>query len=257
MNIFLYTILWNLIISIWIIVVVLLTQKIKNSLQNYIDFITAFTVWLLLGIIFLGFLPEITSEWNLVWKSLWVFILIGLFLFYLLEIFLHWHHCKDLDTWVSCCGHNHNKHTQEHKNWLLMFWWTLLHNWFHGVVLFSAFSVNIHFGIVTTIAILLHSIPQNIVNYVMNHKTPKYAYIAAFWWILWALLTFPFIDFLMNNKFYILSIISWGLLYTALADIFPEFSSKATFSKKFIYLIFIIIWIFSFLWFENISEIIK
>jgi len=257
MIVFFYTILWNLIIWLSIILVVFLTQKIKNKLQKYTDFITAFTVGLLLGIIFLGFLPEITSEWNLVWKSLGIFILAWLFLFYILEILLHWHHCKDLNSWISCCGHNHNKNSEEHKNWLLMFGWTLFHNWFHWVVLFSAFSVNIHFGIITTIAILLHSIPQNIVNYIMNHKNPKYAYIAAFGWILWALFTFPFVDFLMENKFYILSIISWGLLYTALADIFPEFSSKANFSKKIIYLVFIIIWIFSFLCFENISEIIK
>jgi zinc transporter ZupT len=37
---------------------------------------------------------------------------------------------------------------------------------------------------------------------------------------------FPFAESIMLNKFYILSIISGGLLYTALADIFPEFKEK-------------------------------
>jgi zinc transporter ZupT len=37
---------------------------------------------------------------------------------------------------------------------------------------------------------------------------------------------FPFANLVMQNKYYILSIISGGLLYTALADIFPEFKEK-------------------------------
>lgn len=247
---FLWTILWNIVVAIWIIAVVFITKIIKNKLINYLEYITALTVWLLLGIIFLWFLPKLTTTGNLVWSELWIFILIGLFIFYLLELLLHWHHCKDLWHENSC----HSHHTHEHKNWLLMFGGTVLHNAFHGIVLFSAFAVDTHFWIATTIAILLHSIPQNIVNYIMNHNNIKYSYFAAFGGILWALVTYPFADFLVANKFYILAIIAWGLLYTALADILPEFKWKWTTKKKAIYLIFIFIWIFSFIWFEKISH---
>jgi zinc transporter ZupT len=52
---------------------------------------------------------------------------------------------------------------------------------------------------------------------------------------------FPFATIIIQNKFYILSIISGGLLYTALADIFPEFKEKGTTKQKIFYLIFIII----------------
>lgn len=245
---FILTIIWNIIIAFWIIWVVLLVRVIKNKLINYIEYITALTVWLLLWIIFLGFIPELTSEGNLIWKELGAFILVWLFLFYLLELFLHWHHCKDL--WhVHSCNSNHE---DEHKNNLLMFWWTMLHNVFHWIVLFSAFAIDLHFWIATTFAILLHSIPQNIVNYIMNHNNIKYSYFAAFWWILWALITYPFSNFLITNKFYILAIITWGLLYTALADIFPEFKGKWTMIKKISYFIFIAIWIGSFLLFESL-----
>jgi len=61
-----------------------------------------------------------------------------------------------------------------------MFGGTLLHNFFHGIVLFSAFSVDLYFGLATTLAVLLHAIPQNLVNYIMNHNSKKYVYIAAF-----------------------------------------------------------------------------
>lgn len=145
------------------------------------------------------------------------------------------------------CDHSYS---HEHKNWTLMFWGTLLHNSFHWVILFSAFSVNTNFWMVTTLAILLHSIPQNLVNYVMNHHNVKYSYFAAFWWIMWAIITYPFSDFLLQYEAKILAIITWGLLYIALADIFPEFKWKGTTWKKFAYLLFVIIWIMAYLSFS-------
>lgn len=168
--------------------------------------------------------------------------------FLFLELFLHWHHCKDLEHEKKCS----KSHTHEHTNAILMFWWTMLHNGFHGIVLFSAFSVDTSFWLATTVAILLHSIPQNIVNYIMNSNNMKYVYLASFGWIFGAILTYPFSSFLMGNKFNILAIISWGLLYTALADIFPEFKWKWGTGKKVSYLVFILLWIFIFLGFGEL-----
>jgi len=44
----------------------------------------------------LGFIPKITTSGNLVGTQLGIWIVLGIFLFYILELFLHWHHCKDL-----------------------------------------------------------------------------------------------------------------------------------------------------------------
>lgn len=248
-NPFLWTLVWNIIVWVWILLVIFFVRYIKNKFINYLDYITATTVWLLISIIFLWFIPEIIYSW-LDWRVVWIFIILGIFLFYILELFLHWHHCKDLWHTDSCDSHSHH---DEHKNGVLIFGWTLLHNAFHWIVLFVAFSVNFHFWIATTLAILLHSIPQNVVNYIMNHKKSKYAYIWAFGWVFWALLTFPFSEFLVDHKAYVLAIIAWWLLYTALADIFPEFKWKWTTFKKISYFLFILLGIVLFLWFEKIS----
>ncbi len=249
-SVFILTIIWNVIIATWIIWVVLVTKFFFNKISKYLEYITALTVWLLFWIIFLGFIPKLTNS-KITWEELGAFILVWIFFFYLLELFLHWHHCKDLEHKQTC----HSHHTNEHKNWFLMFIWTIIHNFFHSIILFSAFAVDTSFWIATTLAILLHSIPQNIVNYIMNHNNIKYAYYAAFWWILWALVIYPFSDFLVNNKFYILAIITWWLLYTALADIFPEFKWKWSFLNKISYFVLIIFWVFIFLLFEKISHI--
>lgn len=242
---FILTIIWNLIISLWIIFIVFIIKYIKNYFIKYIDYLTALTVGLLLWLIFLWFIPELVSS-QFSWEQMWIFILLGIILFYLLELFLHWHHCKDLDHNLDC----NSSHAQEHKNWILMFVVTMLHNSFHWVILFVAFSVNFNFWVATTIAVLLHSIPLNIANYLMNKDNIKYSYFAALGGVFGAILTFPFADFLVSKESYILSLISWWLLYTALTDIFPEFKWRGNINKKIWYLIFIVIWIwiFQLLW---------
>ena len=59
---------------------------------------------------------------------------------------------------------------------------------------------------------------------------------------------------LVANKMFILAIIVWGLLYTALADIFPEHKWEGNISNKMFHLLFIAIWVIVFLGFESISE---
>jgi len=243
---FIWTLFWNIFVALWIIIVVIFARFITKKLQNYLDFITAITVWLLLWIIFLWFFPELIEEWIDV-HFLWIFVLVWIFLFYILELFLHWHHCKDLNPWDL------NKHKHEHESWKLIFAWTVLHNTFHWVEIFAAFSINTSFWIIVSIAILLHSIPQNVVNYVMNHNNLKIVLIWAFSWVFGAVLTYPFWEFLIDNKLYVLAIIAGWLLYTALADIFPSFKSKWNFKNKINYLVFVILGIFLFLWFNEIS----
>jgi high-affinity Fe2+/Pb2+ permease len=57
----------------------------------------------------------------------------------------------------------------------------------------------------------------------MNQNSMKYVYIAAFGGIFGSFITYFFTDYLLEQKFALLAIITGGLMYTALADIFPEF----------------------------------
>jgi len=241
---FLWAFVWNVMIWLWILLVLFLTNKFVSKITNKLWYIVSLTVWLLLWIIFLGFFPKIFS--NIPPKFAWFWILIGLFLFYILELFLHWHHCKDLEHKDSHC-------LKMHKHGSLMFLWTFLHNAIHWLVLFSAFSIDLYFWLVTTFAIFLHSIPQNVANLIMNKHNAKISYVAAVGWIVWALLTYPFSEFFLSNKFYILAIISWWLLYIALSDIFPEIKEKWTNLNKLINLIIIFLWIGLFLLIEFLS----
>jgi hypothetical protein len=88
----------------------------------------------------------------------------------------------------------------------------------------------------------------------MNHKKLKVVLVAAVAGVFWSLLTYPFSEFLIEYKFIVLWVIAWGLLYTSLADIFPSFKSKWNMKNKLFYLIWIVVWILLFFWFNEIAH---
>jgi len=99
----------------------------------------ALSVGLILSVVFLGFIPEVINHSDLNGSTIGILLLSGIAIFYVLELFLHWHHCKD----VAEDGHTHHSHA--HENSLLIAAGTFFHNAIHGVVLFSAFSIDTHF----------------------------------------------------------------------------------------------------------------
>lgn len=235
----------NSVVAVSIVIILFILRLFTKRLQNSLDFITALTVGLLLGIVILWFLPEL-AESGIEMQELGFFLLAWIGLFYILELFLHWHHCKDLTS--SQEAHKH-EHTHSH----LIFAGTFFHNFFHGIEIFAAFAIDYRLGVWVTTAILLHSIPQNVVNFVMNHNNMKSVYIAGFAGVLWSLCTYPFADFLVSHKFHMLALIAGGLLYTALADIFPSFKSKWNLKNKLSYLVFVILGIGVFFTFSDLS----
>ncbi len=239
-NPFVLGLIWNLAIAGIIISFVFLISLIKKRILWKVDKLVALSAWLILWIVFLWFLPEVIEHWGIDAHTVWFLVLAWIFIFYTLELFLHWHHCKDL----SADGHSHHDH--EHENSPLIAFGTFFHNVVHGVVLFSAFSIDSSFGISTTLAVLTHAIPQNVANLLMNHKDVKYVYIAAFGWVFWALLIYPFQDFLLTYNFHILPLIAGWLLYTAMSDILPSFAKKNEVSQKALYLFFMVLWVFLF-----------
>lgn len=247
-TIFLQSLIWNIVLWIGIISILLVIRIFKDKLNQKITYITALTVGLLLWIVFLWFIPNLLWKW-LNPKTLWIFILTWIIIFYILELIIHNHHCKELqDT-----SHIY----EEHKHSWLMFTWTLIHNMIHWIVLFAAFSSSFEFGVITTIAVLLHSIPQNVANYFLSMKKEKLVFIAALWWVIWSLILFPFKDILLENRWIIISIIAWGLLYIALSDILPEWKHNKNMKNKIQYLIFIIIWITIFIWISQLEVFLR
>jgi zinc and cadmium transporter len=101
--------------------------------------------------VFLHLLPEIIEEGEYaVATSFW--ILSGIITFFILEKFVQWRHCHA----------SLEKQCKEHPLATMNLVGDGLHNFIDGLIIAASFITNINLGVVTTFAIALHEIPQEI-----------------------------------------------------------------------------------------------
>ena len=87
-------------------------------------------------------------------------IMSGILLFFALEKFLFWHHCHG-EHEESCDTLTAHDHAPKHLGPLILTA-DFVHNMVDGVVIGASFLVSTEVGIATTIAVVLHEVPQEI-----------------------------------------------------------------------------------------------
>lgn len=189
----------------------------KNISQKVNLLLVSFAIGSLLGDTFIHLLPASFKSLNQLTVS---FLVIGgLLIFFVLEKILRWHHCHE----INCVEDNH-----KHIIALNTFGDTI-HNLIDGMLIAASFMVDIKLGIFTSIAVLLHEIPQEIGDFaVLIHsglslkKALLYNFLSALSAFVGVLLVFIIgskITFLSN---YLLAITAGGFIYLAASDLIPE-----------------------------------
>jgi len=101
----------------------------------------------LMGGAFLHLLPEAVEKSGD--TEIFIFVLAGFILFFMMEKVLHWRHCHK----GKC-----DVHTFHYMNLI----GDAIHNFIDGLIMAASFVVSIPLGLTTTIAIAAHEIPQEI-----------------------------------------------------------------------------------------------
>lgn len=216
-----YIILFTLIGSVFSLIGgILLLYKEKITLK-YSHFLAAFAAGTLLGAVFFDLLPEAVSESRELGLNIDVFAwtLIGILGFFLLERFIHWFH-----------HHQHEYLDEKIKPTIpLIIAGDSVHNFIDGVVIASTFLVSIPLGIVTTLAVAAHEIPQEIGDFgVLLHKGMKRKKIilvnimSALTAIFGALLAYWLGERIEASLPILLSITAGFFIYIAASDLIPE-----------------------------------
>lgn len=123
----------------------------EEALKKLLLFFVAFSTGALVGDAFLHLLPETVERTGSLTLSDSMSILAGILFFFVLEKFLHWRHCHD----IEC--EEHPKHLG-----LLNLVGDGFHNLIDGVLVGASFLVSVPLGITTTAAVALHEIPQEL-----------------------------------------------------------------------------------------------
>jgi len=216
MNIWLFSFLAVFLISL-ISLVGLLTLSLKKTLlKKLITFLVAFAAGALLGDALIHLIPHSLEESGsgLVVS---VAVLTGFLLFFILEKFLKWRHCHDVD----CAEHRHELGTMN----LVA---DGLHNFIDGALVAASFLTSVPIGIATSLAVGLHEIPQEIGDFaILIHSgfTRKKALIFNFASALTAVLGVVLV-LLINQvgevSHFLLPLTAGGFVYVAASGLIPQ-----------------------------------
>ena len=205
----------------------------ENSLKELNFVLIGLSVGALLGGAFFHIIPEVYSKHTSATTSF--AILFGIFAFFFLEKILHWHHSHSLhpieNNECKSCGEKLPSKTSPIGPMIIVS--DGLHNMLDGVLIASSFILSTEAGIATTIAVLLHEIPQEIGDFgVLLHSGYSKAkamflnFLSALTAFLGAILVFAANEFLDKYMFIFTAFAAGSLLYIAMADLIPELHKK-------------------------------
>jgi len=217
LTVYLYSFTSVIIVSL-ISLVGIFTLSIKEDLlRKYIFIFISLAVGALLGDAFIHLIPEAFENFtNATLAS--ILIITGVLIFFILEKFLHWHH------------HGEDKDEPHiHPVGKLVLFSDGVHNFIDGIIIGVSFIVSIPVGIATTVAVILHEIPQEIGDFaVLLHAgyTKSRAlwlnFLSALCAVLGVVLTIVLGETGRVFTEWILPIAAGGFIYVAVADLIPE-----------------------------------
>lgn len=217
-EIYIYSLLSVLLVSLVSLAGVFTLSLKEHFLKKYIYIFISLAVGALLGDAFLHLIPEALEEFsNPALTS--ALVIAGILAFFALEKFFHWHHHgEDIDK-------PHNIHPMGK----LILVSDGVHNIIDGIIIGASFFVSVPVGIATTLAVVLHEIPQEIGDFaVLLHA--GYSRKKALWLNFMSALTAVvgvLVAFVVGGgsdyfNLWMLAIVAGGFIYIAVADLIPE-----------------------------------
>lgn len=181
-----------------------------------------FAAGALLAAAFVDLLPEALGEGDP--KVVSLTVLIAFLFFFILERTLSWYH------------HHHEEndsHTHGRRNSALIIIGDTLHNFIDGLAIGAAFLVSPATGIITTIAIAAHEIPQEIGDFglllskgMKKKKILLVSFMSALATVVGAVLVFGFGESLQMPEPVLLAAITGFFIYIAASDIVPTIHAE-------------------------------
>ena len=201
-------------------VFLLLPDSARNRMLPHF---VSFAIGALLGAAFLALLPH-AMQGVQNFHALGLTILLGLLGFFLLEKMVLWRHCHV----EHCEAHAPDEHAQGQAAGTLVLIGDGMHNLVDGVLIAAAFLTDIHLGIVTSLAVAAHEIPQEVGDFaVLLHsgysrsKALWFNILASFTTLIGALLAYWSLADFQQVLPYILAVAASSFIYIAVADLIP------------------------------------
>jgi len=189
----------------------------EKLFKKTVIYLVSFSAGALFGGAFLHLLPELVEEFGFGFEA-GLLVLVGIVFFFVVEKGIHWHHCH-LATPTKTV------HSFGYMNLI----GDAVHNFVDGLMIGGSYLASVQIGITTTVAVILHEIPQEIGDYaVLLHsgfsrkKALAFNFVSALTAFAGALLALIVGGMVENLAFYLLPFTAGGFIYIAGSDLLPE-----------------------------------
>lgn len=198
----------------------------ENRLKSLLLFLVSLSAGTLMGGAFLHLLPE-ASE-NLPLQALFSTVLLSFVFFFLMEKIFHWRHC-------------HNGHCDTHSFGVMNLIGDSIHNFIDGLIIAATFIADPSLGIISSIAVALHEIPQEVGDFGVllyagySRRKALLLNFAVSATAVFGLL----VGYLLSNHTsgllnYLIPFAAGGFIYISASDLMPEIRKETSLKKSLI-----------------------
>jgi len=221
-----YTLISVALVSLLSLVGIITLSLRENRLRKILLFLVAFAVGALFGDVFIHLLPESFEKIGANLASS-LLVIVGFLIFYVLEKFIRWRHLGSAQT------------SRVQPVVTMNIVGDAAHNLIDGMLIAASFMVSVPIGITTTIAIVLHEIPQEIgdfgilVNGGLSIKSALlFNLLAASMAFLGAAITILIGEQVEDYAVYLLPVTAGGFIYIAGPDLIPALQQEVRISNS-------------------------
>jgi len=205
---------------------------LSETLRNHaLPHLVSFATGALLGAAFLGLLPHALASLDSTdTHVIPLAVLLGLLGFFLLEKLVLWRHCHT----DHCEVHAPEGRGHKQSTGTMVLIGDGLHNFLDGILIAGAFMTDVHLGVVTSLAVAAHEIPQEVGDFaVLLHSGFSrdsaffYNILASLTTVIGGVLAYFALQQVEAVLPYVLAVAASSFIYIAVADLIPTLHQRA------------------------------
>lgn len=206
-----------------------------NTRVSWVQMLISYAIGALLGAAFLNALPE-ALELSKDPAQMTATVLFGILLFFILEKLVLWRHCHVEECEVHDPLHGGtpivaasapNNHDNGRSGMMIMLGDTF-HNFVDGILIAAAFMADVQLGIVTSIAIIAHEIPQEAGDFLIllnsgytRRQALLFNLLSSVATLIGGMLTYFMLQDMNHLIPSLLGMAAASMIYVAMSDLIP------------------------------------
>lgn len=221
-----YSLIATFIVSLISLIGIVFLGIKQDFLKKILLLLVGFSAGAMMAGALLHLLPEAAVSLSM--QHIGLATICGFSLFFVLERVVHWHHCHQ-------GGGECQVHTFAYTNLI----GDGVHNFLDGVVIAAAFAAGWPVGVATTLAVIVHEIPQEISDFGVllyagfsKSKALIYNFLSAALAILGAFIGSVVAEQINFFVPWLLALAAGGFIYISASDLIPELHKEKSLSKS-------------------------